>query len=215
MEENASEFIGIWDEAKTCIEQGNFDKAIETYKYILVRYGDSSTTVEYANAYLGDLYLTLGQLDLAESHIKKAIKCNSGKPEYHYILGFVYSKQKHWEKAIREFEMAVVKTPDNAEYLRGLGWAVSSNGDMTKGIDYLQKANALEPSNINIMLDLANVYLLNLEFEKAKQSAKQALELDPGHSLARLVFENICEFQKHYEKAKAKETGPRRKRLAR
>jgi Tfp pilus assembly protein PilF len=57
--------------------------------------------------------------------------------------------------------------------------------------------------------------LLNLEFEKAKQSAKQALEIDPGHSLARLVFEKICEFQKHYENAKAKETGPRRKRLDR
>ena len=111
--------------------------------------------------------------------------------------------------------MAIGKTPDNAEYLRGLGWAVSNNGDMTKGIGYLQKAVALEPSNINILLDMANVYLLNLEFEKANQSAKQALEIDPGHSLARLVFEKICEFQKHYENAKAKETGPRRKRLAR
>jgi tetratricopeptide (TPR) repeat protein len=215
MDEKASEFIAIWVEAKSYIEQGNYDKAIETYKYILVRYGDSPTAVEYANAYLGDIYLTLGQPDLAESHVKKAIKCNSEKPEYHYILGFAYSKQNHWEKAIREYEMAIGKTPDNAEYLRGLGWAVSNNGDMTKGIGYLQKAVALEPSNINILLDMANVYLLNLEFEKAKQASMQALELDPGHSLARLVFEKICEFQKRYENVKAKEAGPKRNGLDR
>jgi len=93
MDENASEFIAIRDEAKSFIAKGNFDKAIEIYKYILVRYGDSSAAVEYANAYLGDIYLTLGKPDLAESHVKKAIKCNSEKHEYHYILGFAYSKQ--------------------------------------------------------------------------------------------------------------------------
>ena len=215
MDENASEFIAIRDEAKSFIAKGNFDKAIEIYKYILVRYGDSSAAVEYANAYLGDIYLTLGKPDLAESHVKKAIKCNSEKHEYHYILGFAYSKQNQWKKAIREYEMAVGKNPDNAEYLRCLGWAISNNGDMTKGIEYLQKAKRLQPSNVDVLLDMANVYLLNLEFEKANQSAKQALEIDPGHSLARLVFEKICEFQKHYENAKAKETGPRRKRLDR
>jgi len=215
MDENVSEFIVIWDEAKSYIDQGNFDKAIEIYKYILVRYSDSSTAVEYANAYLGDVYITLGLPDLAESHVKKAIKCNPGKHEYHYILGFAYSKQNHWEKAIREYEIAIGNSPDNAEYLRGLGWAVSNNGDMTKGIEYLQKANRLDPSNVDVLLDIANVYLLNLEFEKAKQAARQALELDPGHSLARLVFEKICEFQKHYKNAKTKGTGPRGKRLDR
>jgi len=93
---------------------------------------------------LGDVYITLGLPDLAESHVKKAIKCNPGKHEYHYILGFAYSKPNHWEKAIREYEIAIGNSPDNAEYLRGLGWAVSNNGDMTKGIEYLQKANRLD-----------------------------------------------------------------------
>lgn len=162
MDENASEFIAIRDEAKSFIEKGNFDKAIEIYKYILVRYGDSSVAVEYANAYLGDIYLTLGKSDLAESHVKKAIKCNSEKHEYHYILRFAYSKQNQWKKAIREYEMAVGKNPDNAEYLRCLGWAISNNGDMTKGIEYLQKAKRLQPSNVDVLLDMANVYLLNL-----------------------------------------------------
>ena len=71
--DNIPELSAIWDEARQYIESGNHDKAIEIYKYLLVRYADEPVAVEYANAYLGDLFLTLKKLDLAEDHIKKAI----------------------------------------------------------------------------------------------------------------------------------------------
>ena len=48
--DNIPEFSTIWDEARQYIESGNRDKAIEIYKYILVRYGDEPVAVEYANA---------------------------------------------------------------------------------------------------------------------------------------------------------------------
>jgi len=31
----------IWSEAKEHIEQGEYDKAIDIYKYVLIRYGDT------------------------------------------------------------------------------------------------------------------------------------------------------------------------------
>jgi tetratricopeptide (TPR) repeat protein len=55
--DTAPEFYTIWSEARTHIEQGDYDKAIEIYKYILIRYNDNDIAVEYANAYLGDIYL--------------------------------------------------------------------------------------------------------------------------------------------------------------
>ena len=54
-EEDLLELNSIWDEARQYIESGNHEKAIEIYKYILVRYGDNAVAAEYANAYLGDL----------------------------------------------------------------------------------------------------------------------------------------------------------------
>ena len=72
--DTAPELYAIWSEAKDHIEQGDYDKAIEIYKYVLIRYSDNDIAVEYANAYLGDIYLTLRQLNMAENHIKKAIK---------------------------------------------------------------------------------------------------------------------------------------------
>jgi tetratricopeptide (TPR) repeat protein len=130
----------IWDEAKSFIEQGSFDRAIETYKYILIRYDDAPIAVECANANLGDIYLTLGQLDSAEIYINKAISCDPRKPDYHYLLGFVYSKQSHWENAVKEFQAAIKVEPDNPEYLRGLGWAMFSSGYKSKGLQYLHEA---------------------------------------------------------------------------
>ena len=201
-DDNKPEIETIWDEAKTYAEQGNFSKAIEIYKYMLIRYGDNPTVVEYANAYLGDAYLTLGQLDLAESHAKKAIVCNPEKPGYHYLLGFVYSKKSQWGKAVQELELAVKKNPDNAEYLRGLGWALFNSGDKYKGLEHLQKANELEPSSVNVLLDLANAHLVMLDFKKAKAYGKKAVLIDPGNSLAQEVVGKIEEFHKMYKRAK-------------
>jgi pentatricopeptide repeat protein len=200
-DETTPEILTIWNEAKAYIEQGNFEKAIEIYKYMLIRYGGNSVAVEHANAYLGDIYLTIKQPDLAEIYIKKAIGCNSKKPDYHYMLGFLYSTQNQWEKAIREFESAIENNPHNAECLRGLGWAEFNAGNRFKGIAYLKKAQELEPSNVNVLLDLANAYLLNLNFDEAKQYAQEALHLDPGNVLARQVFDKICQFQRDYGRA--------------
>lgn len=202
------EIIIIWNEAKAYIEQGNYDKAIEIYKYVLVRYGDNAVAVEHANAYLGDIYLTLKRSDLAESYINKAIGYNPEKAGYHYMLGFVYSIQKQWEKAVREFQTAVNKKSNDAEHIRGLGWAVFNGGDRLKGMEYLQQACDLAPTNVNILLDLANVYLENLNFEKAQQYAKRALGLEPGNSLAQQVFEKVCQFQRDYEKTRGRGSAP-------
>jgi tetratricopeptide (TPR) repeat protein len=186
----------IWGEAKQHIEQGEHNKAIEIYKYILIRYSDSDIAVEYANAYLGDIYLKLRQINLAENHIKKAIHYSPDNPSYHYILGFTYSIQSQWGKAIGEFEAAVDKEPNNSEYLRGLGWAVHCAGDKAKGLAYLHRAVDLAPTNVNILTDLAAAYLSDFQFDKAREYAETAVRIDPNSSLAREVLANIDGFQK-------------------
>ncbi len=93
--DNQPEIVTIWNEAKGCVERGDCDKAIEIYKYILVRYGDDRTVQEYANAYLGDVYLQQRNIDLAEVHVNAAIGFNHEKADYHYLLGFhLLSKTK-------------------------------------------------------------------------------------------------------------------------
>ncbi len=63
------ELRSIWNEAKAHIERGDHDKAIEVYRYVIIRYAENDIAVEYANAYLGDIFLTIRRLDLAEKHL--------------------------------------------------------------------------------------------------------------------------------------------------
>ena len=186
----------IWSEAKEHIKQGEYDKAIEVYRYVLIRYSDNDIAVEYANAYLGDIYLSLRRLNLAENHIKKAIVYRPDSPNYHYLLGFTYSIQSQWGKAIGEFEVAVDKEPNNSEYLRGLGWAIHCAGDKAKGLAYLHRALDLAPTNVNILTDLAAAYLSGLQFHKAREYAETAVRIDPNSNVAQDVLDNIDHFQK-------------------
>ena len=197
--EDVPELRSIWDEARGFVEHGDFVKAVEIYKYILVRYSDDSIAAEHAHAYLGDLFLTMQNLDLAEDHIKKAINCNPEKPAYHYILGFAYSYQRQWDKAIPEFEIAVKKEPDNGEYLRGLGWAIYESGDVAKGLASLEEANRLAPANANILTDLAVAYLSSVNMEKAGEYAERAVRLDPANPVARDVLIKVLGFSKGFK----------------
>jgi tetratricopeptide (TPR) repeat protein len=194
--ENSSELISIWYEAKNHLEAGRPDKAIEIYKYVLLRYGDDPETAEYANAYLGDIFLSLHKLDLAEEHIKKAIDHNPEKAEYHYILGFVFNKRRQWEKAISEFKSAVSREPDDAEFIRGLGWATFQNGDRIRGLSLLQKANKLNPSSVNILTDLA-VANMGTSLRKARQYAEQAAAIEPDSPLVQGMLDQIRIFEEN------------------
>jgi len=192
--EDLPELQSIWDEARYHINAGNYDKAIEIYKYVLIRYGEDSVAVEYANAYLADLYLTLQKPDLAESHIQKAIKIKPENPRYRYILGFACSYQKQWDRAVSEFQVAVAKEPRNGEYLRGLGWAIYSKGDIAQGLAYLEKASCLEPDNANILTDLAVIYLSLPDMDKAREYAERAVRHDPGNAVAQDVLQKVLSF---------------------
>ena len=192
--EDLPELNSIWDDARGFIERGNYDKAIEIYQYILIRYSDAPIAIEYANAYLGDVFLNLRKLDLAKEHVKKAIKLKPENPGYRYILGFAYSYRGQWDKAIPEFEIAVKNEPDNGEYLRGLGWAIYESGDVPKGLAHLEKANLLAPDNANILTDLAVAYLSSANIDKAREYAGRAVRIDPANPVAQNVWEKVLSF---------------------
>jgi len=181
----------IWDEAKGHIERGEYDKAAEIYKYVLIRYADNAIAVEYANAYLGDIFLTTRHLDLAEKHLKKAITAAPSNPHYHYLMGFTYSVKEQWARAVTEFRKAIRLDPDNGEYERDLGWAMFNGGNRTEGIGHLYRALELCPSNLHVMTDLGTAMLMLGNMEKAREYGEKALQLDPGYVLAQNLLDTI------------------------
>jgi Flp pilus assembly protein TadD len=190
------ELQSIWDEAKGYIDRGEVDKAADIYKYILIRYADSHIAVEHANAYLGDLFLTNRNLDLAEDYLKKAIELAPRKAHYHYLLGFTYSMKERWTKAIAQFRRAIELNPNDSEYERGLGWAMFNNGDKIEGLRHLKRALELYPSNIHAVTDLAGAMLMLGDLDKAGGYAREALKEDPGYGLAQELLDTIDRIRK-------------------
>ena len=185
------ELQSIWDEAKSHIERGEYDKAVEIYRYVVIRYSDNSVAVEYANAYLGDIFLTTRRLDLAQKHLKKAVIAAPGNSHYHYLMGFAYSVKEEWAKAVTEFRKAIRLDTENGEYERGLGWAMFNGGSRIEGIGHLYRALELSPSNIHAMTDLAGALLMLGNMEKAREYGERALRLDPGYILAKNILKTI------------------------
>ncbi len=194
--EDVPELLSIWDEARGHIEKGDYDKAIETYKYVLVMYGDNDVAVEFANAYLGDLYLTMRRLNLAERHIKKAIRLAPEKAHYHYVLGFTHSVRESWVKAVKEFERALGLDPDNGEYERGLGWAVFNGGDRGNGLVHLYRAVELSPATTNALTDLATAMMMLGNMDKAKEYGEKAVQADPGNTLAHRLLDRVEDIER-------------------
>ncbi len=194
--EEIPELRSIWDEAKGHIERGDYDKAVVTYRYVLIRYAGNTVAIEYANAHLGDIFLTTRPLDLAEKHLKKAITAAPGYPHYHYLLGFTYSVKEQWAKAVSAFLKAISLDADNGEYERGLGWAMFNAGNRIEGITHMYRALELSPSNINTMTDLATALLMLGNVERAREYGEKALHIDPGYVLAQNLLKTIDQIKR-------------------
>lgn len=191
MENNNAELEALRSEAIDYYGKGDFDKVIDIHKDIITRYKDNDQACANSYASIGDIYLTLRKLELAEDYLRKALAYDPLDSKCHYLLGFTYSVSSQWDRAIKEFELSVKKEPDEPEYLRGLGWTLCCSGKKNEGLKYLGRAISLAPDNENILTDLAVVYLRNGDPNRAREYAERAVKINPESALAEDVLHNI------------------------
>ena len=192
------ELLTIWDEARKSIEAHDHAKAIETYRYIIIRYHDDDIAVEHANAYLGDLYLTIQELARAKNHLGEAIRYAPDKPQYHYLLGFTHSKAEEWQDAITELGAAIEQDPTEGEYVRALGWAVFNGKEKAAGLALLYRAVELAPDSADVHTDMAHAFLAIGNLDKAVEHGREALGIEPDHPLAQDLLRKIDLMRKKF-----------------
>ena len=187
----ASELDDLWHEADDHINHGRFDKAIEIYEYILIRYGDNNSAAEHAHDRLGDVLLTLGRTDQGENHIRKALSYDPENHRYHSLLGFVYYTRYEWENAVQEYKLALDREPWNSGYLRALGEATFNSGDKKTGLEYLQEVAPLYPDNSGMLAELATAYMSLGDMTSAREYAEEAVRTNPADVMAHAVLRRI------------------------
>lgn len=158
---------------KQYYEEGNYQKAIESYKVVLEQ--DETNDQAYFN--LGKIYAMQGQQDLALSYYEDAIKYNPSDSASLVGIGMIYYNLGEFAKAIEFYTRSIEAGPNYglAYYNRGTVLGQSKNYDAA--LADLTKAISLEPNNHQAYMNRGLAYYYTKQLDKACMDWNKAAEL--------------------------------------
>jgi tetratricopeptide (TPR) repeat protein len=134
---------------------------------------------------MGTDYARLNMLSDAIDHLTRVPQLNPEDLQSHYLLALIYSNQKEYDKAAREYEF-ILKTfaaaePQNIEIYGYLGQLYYSQRKYDQAIEQFEKILALEPKNADVMYMLGSLYVELGRRDKAMDILKQSISVDSDH----------------------------------
>ncbi len=157
----------------------DLDGAIGDYNTLLKKY---KSKVSYLNYNLGQAYQLKGDKAAAREHFDEAIAFHSKnlktshKQESDFLKrGLAYTEIHETDKALSDFEEAVVLAPDDANAHYQLGHLRLTTGENQKAIEELTQALKVNPKLTSALLDRAAAYAALGEFATAQKDLDTAL----------------------------------------
>ncbi|MFC2018687.1 tetratricopeptide repeat protein [Chloroflexota bacterium] len=184
MYHSETELRALQSEAYNYLVDGNIERAIEIHIGIASRYQDHPNACTDSLAFVGEQYLHCRDFYLAENYFMRALGYNPLNPHYHYLLGFLYSFDNNWERAIREFEFAAKQNPAKPSYQWVLGWAFWNVGDRSKALNFLYQALRMPPGDEMDITDLSNDLFCLTDLISVWDYATHSLQIAPNNALA-------------------------------
>jgi len=108
-------------------------------------------------------------------------------------LGWVYSKEKNFERAIKNYNKAIELNPSSAGPYNNLGNIYFLLGDRDKAIALWQRSLAINPGQVDSRLNLAIAFYYNGQLKQASDEVKKVLEIDPKNSKALVLLKQMVE----------------------
>jgi len=128
---------------------------------------------------LGIAYDKVGNKDMAQLALKRAVEINPGLSEARINLADIYLIKGQVKDAIYEYQAALDINPNHAMGHNNLGNAYAQRGWPSKAISQYKQALALDPNLIDAYKNLAITYGNQKRFMLAKTQLKKALRLKP------------------------------------
>lgn len=92
---------------------GWYSQAIQISNEMIGNFSDDPLALSLAYERLANIYLLLGELDLAGQSIRRAIECDSTRPTVWLSAGSVYEAKADFSQAIAAYRQVLVLEPDN------------------------------------------------------------------------------------------------------
>lgn len=164
--------------------------------------GEQAEEINKRNAHQGHLaygliHMVKEEYDLAVKEYKAAIETKPDDYRVYYQLGYLYARQKDFNKASEIFENLLQSHPEQiASYFHLGQLAVMSGKNLDKGEEYLQKYLKTEPSEERpsfafTHLLLGHIYKMQQKKDMAKREYEKALELDSDFKQAKKALEDL------------------------
>lgn len=134
---------------------------------------------------LGTGYARLNRLAEAIEHLEIVHRLNPRDMQSHYLLALIYSNQKRYDQAAREYEM-ILKTfseaePQNIEVYGYLGQLYYSQRKYDQAIEQFEKMLEFDPLNADVMYMLGSLYVEVDQKDRAMEILRKSIEIDPEH----------------------------------
>ena len=149
----------------------------EELKYLtLVTFGVSA----YAAA---DWDNAINQLTVALS-VAKPNKAALDPATIYFYRGNAYNDKKEYDRAIADYNQALLLNPKSAEAFNNRGNAYNDKGEYDRAIADFNQALLLNPKDAEAFYNRGNVYSNKKEYDRAIADFNQALQLNPKYAEA-------------------------------
>jgi len=160
------------------IQAGDFTRAVETLRQA----GGPA-----AQTNLGNAYLCLGKIDLAE----QALRANPEDPDANNLLGMIESARNNYGAAEQFFRTALALQTDHAQAHHNLANLLAARRDYPQAAYHFQQAIAADPAYAEAHYRFGLLLLVTGAIDRAQHEIEAALRLKPGMTEARRDLADI------------------------
>ncbi len=169
--------------AKIKRQSGNNQEAVNLFKQAI------QSDPQHVKAYIGAAasFLTLGDLDQAESFAIRGIEMNAHAPGINEILGITFQKRKKFQQAVESYQKELAINSKSITSLLNLGLLLLQQGQAAAAIEPLTRAAQINPSEQCSLL-LAQAYQ---NIDKPKEAIIEFKKIDIAQSQNKMIPFNL------------------------
>ena len=193
---------------KIAMNGKEYDKAIEDFNKALEQNPENGEAHYYiAQCYKekGEYEMMLPHLDAAEKlYPKKAEKIGDLRKEAWTALfdsGKENAKNKKWEDARDDFELAIKVFPERFEAFTNAGYVWQHLGDNDSAYYYYSSAYEMSPDEMAVLENFANLCFSIGRYDEAKGLYQKLLEKDPNDAQAMEMLGQIYDIEGNFQEA--------------
>jgi len=132
--------------------------------------------------YLGITYTRMEKYRAATQYLEKVLSSELSyinKVHAHMILGYIYTLQEDYQRALSIFRDVVKAGFESAQAFAAIGYIMDRMGNFKEAVMNLYRAIEIEPHNANAHNSLGYIFAeANINLEEALEECKKAVSMD-------------------------------------